>query len=74
MCTWNRTLATALTLMVVGAALVVGDPRPAAALEAGMPAPDFSLPATTGLDVSLSDFRGKRWVFLEFYALDFHPA
>jgi len=44
------------------------------ALEAGDKAPDFTLPATTGLDVSLNDFRGKKWVFLEFYGAAFVPT
>ena len=32
----------------------------------GSVAPDFTLPATTGGDVSLSDYRGKRCVVLVF--------
>ena len=44
------------------------------ALEVGDKAPDFKLPATTGVDVALSDFRGKKWVFLEFYAAAFVPT
>ena len=47
---------------------------PAGALDAGQPAPDFKLPATTGGDISLSDFRGKKWVLLEFYGADFAPT
>ena len=41
------------------------------ALDVGDKAPDFSLPSTNGVDISLSDFRGKKWVFLEFYAAAF---
>ena len=44
------------------------------AVEVGEKAPDFTLPATTGLDISLADFRGKKWVFLEFYGGDFTPT
>jgi len=44
------------------------------ALEVGEKAPDFKLPGTTGLDVSLSDFRGKKWVLVEFYGADFQPT
>ena len=44
------------------------------AIEVGDKAPDFKLPATTGLDISLSDFRGKKWVLIEFYGADFQPA
>ena len=47
---------------------------PARAVDPGQPAPDFKLPSTTGADVSLSDFHGKRWVLLEFYAADFVPT
>ena len=36
----------------------------------GTPAPDFTLPDHDGLDVSLSDFAGRRLV-LAFYPLDF---
>jgi thioredoxin-dependent peroxiredoxin len=32
----------------------------------GSPAPDFSLPASNGSDISLSDFRTKKWVYLFF--------
>lgn len=46
----------------------------AGAVEVGEKAPDFKLPATTGLDVALSDFRGKKWVLIEFYSADFVPA
>jgi hypothetical protein len=44
------------------------------AVEVGEKAPDFKLPGTTGLDVSLSDFRGKKWVLIEFYGADFQPT
>ena len=42
-------------------------------IEAGTPAPDFTLPDQDGQEVSLSDFRG-RTVVLVFYPLDFSPA
>lgn len=44
------------------------------AVEVGEKAPDFKLPATTGLDISLSEFRGKKWVLIEFYGADFAPT
>jgi thioredoxin-dependent peroxiredoxin len=44
------------------------------AVEVGDKAPDFKLPATTGVDISLNDFRGKKWVFLEFYGGAFVPT
>ena len=43
----------------------------ATALEVGEQAPDFTLPGTTGEKVSLSQFRGKKLVLLEFYGVDF---
>ena len=46
----------------------------ARAVEVGEAAPDFKLPATTGADLGLSDFKGKKWVFLEFYGIDFQPT
>ncbi|MBI4203966.1 MAG: redoxin domain-containing protein [Betaproteobacteria bacterium] len=44
------------------------------AVEVGQPAPGFNLPATTGVNVSLNDFRGKSWVLIEFYGADFAPT
>lgn len=46
----------------------------AAALEIGEKAPDFTLPSTTGEKISLSQFRGKKLVLLEFYVADFGPT
>ena len=43
-------------------------------VEIGDRAPDFKLPSTNGVDIALSDFRGKKWVFLEFYAAAFVPT
>lgn len=59
---------------ILAVASVLGQSHPAGAVEAGEPAPEFKLASTSGVDVSLNDFRGKKWVFLEFYALDFQPA
>jgi AhpC/TSA family len=44
------------------------------ALEVGDPAPDFDLPATTGSNIKLSQFKGKQAVLLEFYGADFAPV
>jgi hypothetical protein len=55
-------------------AIGLGLARGTRAVEVGEKAPDFTLPATTGIDVSLSDFRGKKWVFLEFYGGAFVPT
>jgi len=39
--------------------------------QVGDPAPDFTAPSTSGKDVSLSSFRGKRNVLLAFFPLAF---
>ena len=41
------------------------------ALRVGEPAPDFTLPSTTGSDLTLSDFRGRQNVLLAFFPLAF---
>jgi len=43
----------------------------ATGLEIGDKAPDFTLPSTTGEKISLSQFKGKKYVLLEFYVNDF---
>jgi hypothetical protein len=53
---------------------VFGSAGVSAALEVGETAPDFTLPSTTGEQISLSQFRGKQPVLLEFYAVDFSPV
>lgn len=62
-------MATSLVLSGV----VIG-PELAMAVEVGESAPEFTLPSTTGADISLRDFRGKKFVLLEFYGGDFHPT
>jgi AhpC/TSA family len=46
----------------------------ALALEVGEKAPDFTLPSTMGGQISLSQFRGKKHVLLEFYVRDHGPT
>ena len=60
-----------LGLLLVG---LLGTSRASSAVEVGEKAPDFKLPATTGVDISLSDFRGKKWVLIEFYGAAFVPT
>ena len=48
--------------------------RETAVLEVGEKAPDFTLPSTTGEQISLSQFRGKQLVLIEFYGVDFEPV
>jgi AhpC/TSA family len=70
----RRTFGAVLLGTALGMSSVVTSPRPARAVEVGEPAPDFTLASTTGSDISLSDFRGKKWVLLEFYGADFVPT
>src|SRR4029434_2314365 len=46
----------------------------ALAVEVGEKAPDFTLPSTTGKNISLSEFLGKKYVLIEFYGGDFDPV
>lgn len=70
----RRMLSWVLLATALGVSSVLGASRPAGAVEVGEPAPAFTLPSTTGGDISLSDFRGKKWVLLEFYGADFSPT
>ena len=40
-------------------------------VDVGQPAPDFTLPAHTGEDVSLSQYRGQKNVVLSFHINSF---
>ena len=70
----RRMLTWMLVVLALAVFFVLGGPFPAGAVEVGEPAPDFKLPSTRGVDMALGDFRGKKWVFLEFYGGDFHPS
>ena len=83
----GRTVPTTLAIafgrhliagLVLGALFAIGStvtvPGLAGAVEVGQPAPDFKLASSTGGDVALSSFRGKKWVLLEFYSADFAPT
>ena len=70
----RRTFGAVLLALVLGMALVPVGPGVARAVEVGERAPAFTLASTTGADISLSDFRGKKWVLLEFYGADFVPT
>jgi hypothetical protein len=60
-------------LVVVSGLLagILGVVGMALAVEVGEKAPEFTLPSTTGENISLSQFRGKKLVLLEFYVNDF---
>ena len=70
----RRALGTTIAGTILGLLLGVIGSMPAAALEAGERAPEFTLASSTGGDISLRDFRGKKWVLLEFYGADFVPT
>jgi len=48
--------------------------RPVQRLTVGEPAPDFTLPATGGRRVTLSDYRGRKHVLLVFFPAAFTPV
>ena len=57
-----------MSALLMGGLLV---PAQAPALTVNQPAPDFTLPSTTGEPIRLSQFRGKKMVLLEFYGINF---
>jgi thioredoxin-dependent peroxiredoxin len=71
--TTKRATARILFGMLLVAVLGVGGGQEVAALEIGKPAPDFTLPSTTGEKISLSQYRGKL-VLVEFYGGAFFPV
>jgi hypothetical protein len=70
----RRVLGWVLAGATFAVTSILTGPGTAVAVDVGEPAPDFKLPGTMGSDVSLSDFRGKKWVLLEFYGADFSPT
>lgn len=70
----GRTFGMVLLGAALSAASVLIGHGSAWAVEVGQPAPDFNLASTAGGDIALKDFRGKKWVLLEFYGVDFSPA
>ena len=70
--TRRRSLRTLLSLMVLLVSLLLASSAPA--VDVGEQAPDFTLPSTTGDKISLSQFKGKKHVLIEFYSEDFNPT
>ncbi len=66
-----RLLSLTAAGMLVAAALQAQAQAPHTQLKVGDPAPDFTLNATTGGKVTLSDFRGKSNVVLAFFPAAF---
>jgi len=56
----SRTFGVVLLAAVLGLTLGAVGPGWARAVEVGEPASNFTLASTTGADISLSDFRGKK--------------
>jgi len=71
-----KTAVKPRSLLLMGLLLIClpGTAAVSSALEVGEKAPDFKLPGTTGLDISLGDFNGKKFVFIEFYGGAFVPT
>jgi peroxiredoxin Q/BCP len=63
-----------LSLAGILLAGALGGAGMALAVEVGEKAPDFTLPSTTGKDISLRQFQGERLVLIEFYGDDFSPV
>ena len=59
---------TMLLVFLVAGLLMPGI---ALAVTVGDPAPDFTLQSTTGKKISLSQFRGKKMVLVQFYGVNF---
>jgi cytochrome oxidase Cu insertion factor (SCO1/SenC/PrrC family) len=68
----HSTRYSLLSCLVLASALI--GVNVVAALDMGAQAPDFTLPSTTGTPISLSQFKGKNHVLLQFYSLDFNPT
>ncbi len=67
----QRKVLLYLALLLIGGLGLAGG---AGAVEVGDKAPDFTLKSTNGEKISLSQFRGKKHVLLEFYGADFSPV
>jgi hypothetical protein len=71
----TRSMQSPITLLCMGILLAsLTQAGVTTAIEVGDTAPDFSLPSTIGGEISLSQFRGKKLVLLEFYGADFSPV
>jgi thioredoxin-dependent peroxiredoxin len=65
-----RTILSFALALVLGASIAVAQ-TPSTHLKVGDVAPDFTLKATDGSDVTLSSFRGKNTVVLAFFPAAF---
>jgi len=69
-----RRWTTIFTVVLVGFILLFFKAGDVMALKVGDKAPDFTLPSTTGENISLSQFQGKKPVVLFFYIFAFGGA
>lgn len=63
--TWVFQITASAVLCALAAQAQIAPPK--LRLKVGDLAPDFTLPATTGKDIRLSEFRGKQNVVLAFF-------
>jgi hypothetical protein len=70
----RKVITVLLSCVILSVVLSAASPPAATARDVGDKAPDFTLPSTTGEKISLSQFRGKKLVLLEFYGADFSPV
>jgi hypothetical protein len=67
-----RSLCMLISLHVLLVSMLLASS--ALAVNVGDDAPDFTLPSTMDTTISLSQFKGKKHVLIEFYSLDFNPV
>jgi peroxiredoxin len=67
-----RSLRSLMSLSVLLVSMLLASS--ALAIEIGEEAPDFTLPSTTGEQISLSQFKGLKHVLIQFYSMDFNPV
>ena len=67
-----RSLRSLMSLSVLLVSMLLASS--ALAIEVGEEAPDFTLPSTTGEQISLSQFKGLKHVLIQFYSMDFNPV
>ena len=71
--TMNSIISYPLLISWFLASLLIVSPD-TIALEVGDEAPDFTLPSTLGDSISMQQFKGRKYVLIEFYSLDFNPT
>ena len=67
---WSLCTLLSLTVLVVSLLLASS----ALAVDVRDEAPDFTLPSTTGEQISLRQFKSSTHVLIQFYSRDFNPT